>query len=213
MIVARQVQSCHQPFLIVVFILLLLQRSMPACNPNSKKAKDRVNYKCNTTTGRWVSKSRSDLVAAVIRGKEKTQAKREALKVAKREMKTLHKMQKLYYELCLQNAKLKVQTQLLQRQVNVLEDKMPKKRKPKVKKPAMKNYTQTEINKLHEEAAAKQAARMNEIIERQIDNWKQENPGVALPVDFQAEADHVNKAKAPPSVVNILIPRKKVKKV
>lgn len=184
---------------------------MPPCDETAKKAQDRLNNRCNRETGRWVRKTRDDVMADLVKCRTKTQQKRELLKISKREIRTLKKVQALYYKLCMENAKLKVQGHLMQRHVNKLEDAMAakKKRKPGVKKPPMKEYTAAERDAQYKEVAERQAARMDSVIQRQIEIWKMENPGAAIPVDFQEESDKLIKSKMTP--VAILIPRKKVR--
>lgn len=187
---------------------------MPVCRRDAKGAANRLENKCNETTGRWVKRPRDEVIADLIRCRTKAQERKERMKTARREIKTLHKMQKMYYKLCHENAVLKVHSQILQRHVNVLEDKMPKARKPRVKKAPMKEYTKAEMDAMHEAAAERNIARMDDVIDRYTKVWELENPGEEVPVDFEAEREKQLKqdSKAVPGVVHILVPRKKIKK-
>ena len=176
---------------------------MPVCDPYAEKAKDKLQNKCNDKTGRWVKKSRDDVMDDLIACRAKAQERRERIKTAKRELRTLHKVQKMYYKLCNEHAMTKVQLQLLQRHVNVMGDKIPKKKAPRKKKAPMRDYTAAEASKMFEEAAERQQARFDNIIDKYESIWHEEFPELAPPVDLEAERDKEARANyKTPSVVH-----------
>lgn len=196
---------------------------MPCNSKSAKYAESPYMFECNAKTNRW-NKRQVDAVARDLeKCQEKNAEKRETLKLAKREMKTLYKVQKMHHELCVKAAKDKVHAQLLQRRVNALENELAaaappaqkKKKGPTRKRLTLPKYTAADLERMAEEVAQRNAARMDAVIERATERWQLENPGRALPVDFQDVPPPARispaAAKALSKPVNVLVPRKKVR--
>jgi hypothetical protein len=190
---------------------------MPACDKSNPKAQDRIRFKCNPTTGRYNKKTEDDLVADVVKCKSKVENKRLLLKTQRSELKTLKKVQKMYHQLAQDNARLKLNVEILQTHIKKINDSADAKLNAKTKRAQSKKKKPTmtvlEMNQKMKENAAKQTSRMDEVCRRAEEMFKLQNPDIAIPVDFQAEAKQLSKQlpSATKRTVHILIPRKKIK--
>lgn len=182
---------------------------MPPCNPKSAKA-TQLDFRCNLETGRYVKKTTDELVKELTRAQHKTLIKKEKLRSARREIKTLAKVQKVYNKLILDHMKLRVHVELLTKHIRKVE---PKVKKPTKKKAVLPKLTMAEISQLTKESNERYNSKIDDIYRKVQEDFVAENPGVALPVDFMAERD-IQAAKLTTEakkVVHILIPRKKAK--
>jgi len=184
---------------------------MPPCNPKNAKAQ-KLDFKCNTETGRYVKKTTDELVKELSRAQHKTLLKKEKLRTARREMKTLAKVQKVYNKLMLEHIKLKVHVEMLTKHIRKVE---PKDKKPSKKKAVLPKLTMAEIAQLTKESNERYNSKIDDIYKRVQEDFVAENPGVDLPVDFLAEREVQTKKLTAEAkkVVHILIPRKKIKPV